>query len=275
MFGDREVASELEAVIRSQPLRERLRGQQMHGALPLRPPGGCAQRLRRRARMLSEELGIEPSSALKQLERDILNQDSSLAPPPRETVPQAEAEAAPRRRRRTGVLFAGAAAAIVAVAAVVAPVDALRLSRQHRITADRGRATRSHPTLRELLGGRLASDVLSPSARVPCGHSIPVTARSRASTARLHHTRMFSPGLPLGDIAAGVDALWVIDQAGARVARIDGRSLAVNPPIALASRGASSAPLRHLLAQVIAVGGGSVWAPRRRSRPLPHLRERR
>ena len=74
-------------------------------------------------------------------------------------------------------------------------------------------------------------------------------------------TRTFSPGLPLGDIAAGRDALWVIDQAGARVARIDGRSLAVNPPIALASRGRSSAPPGGTAGgQVIAVGGGSVWA---------------
>ena len=88
-----------------------------------------------------------------------------------------------------------------------------------------------------------------------------MTARSRASIRESHKTRTFSPGLPLGDIAAGRDALWVIDQAGARVARIDGRSLAVNPPIPLASRGKSSAPPGGTAGgQVIAVGGGSVWA---------------
>jgi DNA-binding SARP family transcriptional activator len=74
----REVASELEAVIRSHPLRERLRGQQM---LALYRCGRQADALNAYAdarRTLSGELGIEPSSALKQLERDILNQDPSL-----------------------------------------------------------------------------------------------------------------------------------------------------------------------------------------------------
>ena len=67
--------------------------------------------------------------------------------------------------------------------------------------------------------------------------------------------------MPLGDIAAGRAALWVIDQAGARVARIDSGSLAVNPPIALARLGHSSSPPGGTAGgQAIAVGGGSVWA---------------
>ena len=118
----REVASELEAVIRSHPLRERLRGQQM---LALYRCGRQADALNAYAaarRTLSEELGIEPSSALKQLERDILNQDESLGAPAREQAQQPGTEAAPRRRRRMGVVFAGLTAVVIAVAAGVALV---------------------------------------------------------------------------------------------------------------------------------------------------------
>jgi DNA-binding SARP family transcriptional activator/ABC-type branched-subunit amino acid transport system substrate-binding protein/streptogramin lyase len=256
----REVASELEAVIRSHPLRERLRGQQM---IALYRCGRQADALNAYAdarRTLSEELGIEPSSALKQLERDILNQDASLGAPARETVPQAEAEAAPRRRRRTGVLFAGAAAAVVAVAA-----GSVLVTR-----SGSGGSTEVPPNA----VARLAADGTLASSSAVGSHPTSVAVGAGAVWSldsgdgtitrfdpRTHETRTFSPGLPLGDIAAGRDALWVIDQAGARVARIDGRSLAVNPAIALASRGASSAPPGGTAGgQVIAVGGGSVWA---------------
>ena len=155
----REVASELEAVIRSQPLRERLRGQQM---IALYRCGRQADALNAYAdarRTLSEELGIEPSSALKQLERDILNQDASLG-------------CAGARDGAAGRGRGGAAA----TSAYGRPVrrrggrrrrgrrgrrarHALRLRRQHRGPAERGRATRCGRHSRELLGGRLASDV--------------------------------------------------------------------------------------------------------------------
>ncbi len=114
-------------MIRSHPLRERLRGQQM---LALYRCGRQADALNAYAaarRTLSEELGIEPSSALKQLERDILNQEPSLGAPTPARPPQAEADVAPRRRRRIGVGIAAAVAAIVAVVAGIVLLHAIRL----------------------------------------------------------------------------------------------------------------------------------------------------
>ena len=257
----REVASELEAVIRSHPLRERLRGQQM---LALYRCGRQADALNAYAdarRTLSEELGIEPSSALKQLERDILNQDASLgAPAPPEQERRAEPAAAPRRRRRTGIAVAGVVAAAVAVAAGV-------------VLFTRSGSDGSTTVPRNAVGQLAANGSLASSAAVgshPTSVAVgagavwsldsgdnTITRVDRDSGA----TRTFSPGMPLGDIAASGDALWVIDQAGTRVARVDGRSLAVNPPIALVPRGRTSAPPGGTAGgQVIAVGGGSVWA---------------
>ena len=75
-----EVAAELEALVGRYPLREGLRGQHM---LALYRSGRQAEALaayQDARRVLADELGIEPSQALRDLERRILQQDSSLDP---------------------------------------------------------------------------------------------------------------------------------------------------------------------------------------------------
>jgi DNA-binding SARP family transcriptional activator len=76
----REAIGELERLTALHPLRERLRGQLM---LALYRSGRQAEALevyRETRRTLVEELGIEPSRDLKDLERAILAQDSELEP---------------------------------------------------------------------------------------------------------------------------------------------------------------------------------------------------
>ena len=73
-----ELVAELEELVSEHPLRERMRGQLM---LALYRSGRQAEALeayRRFRRALVEELGIEPSRALQELERAILTQDPSL-----------------------------------------------------------------------------------------------------------------------------------------------------------------------------------------------------
>jgi DNA-binding SARP family transcriptional activator/pimeloyl-ACP methyl ester carboxylesterase len=74
----RAAAGELEALIAQHPLRERLRSQHM---LALYRSGRQAEALtsyQTFRRMLSEELGIEPSASLRELERQMLRQDPAL-----------------------------------------------------------------------------------------------------------------------------------------------------------------------------------------------------
>src|SRR5215211_4219856 len=78
--GHAETIGELEALAARYPLRERLRGQLM---IALYRSGRQAEALEvyRNARhVLVEELGIEPSRGLKELEQAILEQDASLEP---------------------------------------------------------------------------------------------------------------------------------------------------------------------------------------------------
>lgn len=76
----RDLIAELESLARAHPLRERLRAQLM---LALYRSGRQAEALdayRDMRRILVDELGLEPSPALQELEQAILRQDDALAP---------------------------------------------------------------------------------------------------------------------------------------------------------------------------------------------------
>jgi len=73
-----EVVSELEALIREQPLRERPRSQLMLALYRCGRQAEALEEFQRARRMLVENLGIEPGLALRELEQAILQQDRSL-----------------------------------------------------------------------------------------------------------------------------------------------------------------------------------------------------
>jgi DNA-binding SARP family transcriptional activator len=105
-----ELVSELTALVAAHPLSERLRGQLI---LALYRCGRQAEALdvyRETRRLLDEELGLEPSPALKQLERAILRHDPELAPAKPASPPQAGS----LRNRRPA--YAAAAAVLLAAA---------------------------------------------------------------------------------------------------------------------------------------------------------------
>jgi DNA-binding SARP family transcriptional activator len=120
-----ELVPELEALVAAHPLRERLRGQLI---LALYRAGRQAEALetyRETRRVLIEELGIEPSAELRELERAVLRQDPALAPANEAAtdLPAAGLPSSGRRRGRAVVLAAllglvvtaGTAAAILVV----------------------------------------------------------------------------------------------------------------------------------------------------------------
>ncbi len=109
-----DLVGELDVLVRRHPLRERLRGLQM---LALYRSGRHPEALaafQRFRRSLRDELGIEPSARLKDLERLVLQQDASLdlvleerqpapgeEPARGEPAPAASADGPPAESRRT------------------------------------------------------------------------------------------------------------------------------------------------------------------------------
>jgi class 3 adenylate cyclase len=76
-----QVVSELEMLVREEPLRERLRGQLMLALYRCGRQAEALDAFQQARRLLIDELGVEPSEALRELERAILRQEASLRLP--------------------------------------------------------------------------------------------------------------------------------------------------------------------------------------------------
>jgi DNA-binding SARP family transcriptional activator len=115
-----QLVPELEELVARAPFRERLR---RHLMLALYRSGRQADALelyRRTRKTFADELGIEPSPELQELERSILRHEEALQPA---RAPRAARERpAPRRSRRT--LIVGVAALVAVVAAGLVAVVA-------------------------------------------------------------------------------------------------------------------------------------------------------
>jgi DNA-binding SARP family transcriptional activator len=84
--GHASLVGELEAATRLHPLREPLRGLLMRALYATGRQAEALEVYRETRAFLMEELGIEPSPALQELERSILRQDPALAAPERSPV---------------------------------------------------------------------------------------------------------------------------------------------------------------------------------------------
>ena len=113
------VLSDLQPLVRREPLNERFRGQLM---LALYRSGRQADALevyRDTRTLFVEQLGLEPSEDLQRLERAILQRDQALAAPPASgpRLEQVTARSRPRRRRGRWRLAGVVALAVAACAA--------------------------------------------------------------------------------------------------------------------------------------------------------------
>jgi DNA-binding SARP family transcriptional activator len=109
-----QLVPELEGLIAEHPLRERLRAQLMRALYASSRQAEALAVYTDTRRLLVDELGIEPSASLRELERKILNQDAGLLgrqpPPPAPPAPDEPRE--PRRRppRRLPLALLGVSA---------------------------------------------------------------------------------------------------------------------------------------------------------------------
>jgi peptide/nickel transport system substrate-binding protein len=247
-----QLVGELTAMVEQHPLRERLRMQLM---LALHRSGRQAEALdvyQEYRRGLAQELGLDPSARMQQLEGAILTRDPSLELPSR-TEP-AGAGAPVSRARRTGgsrrrlalgglVLVAATVAAVLAVVSLgggAAPLSVIAAGSVGAISQSSGAITADAP-----VGS-------SPSGVAAGGGSLWVADYSDSTVSGIdpatHAVDETIPGVstPLG-IAFGFRAVWVANNFGATVSRIDPAVDSVQPIHV------GSGPTG------VAVGADSVW----------------
>lgn len=244
-----ELVGELEALVKTYPLRERLHWQLMLACYRAGRQADGLDAYRRARQYLAEELGVEPGAALQQLERAILVHDPTLEAalpgaepsaakiPPRvnsavrgaqvplrgpafrggERPPRGRAEAPVPRPPTTG----GTGRASPRWRAIILPVALVLLaSLVVGVTALHGRARQRGAIHGDAVG------IIDPGTRAIVG-TVPL-------------------GESADQMAAGAGSVWVANFADHTVSRIEGE--AVRQVIRVGS-GPSG----------IAVGGGAVW----------------
>ena len=251
-----KLVGELEGLVAAHPLRERLRAQLM---LALYRSGRQADALdvyREARRALDEELGLEPSEELRELERAILRHDPALAEPPKTSLRrpgQARRVAqSPRALAVAGVLL------IVIAGAAVAALELTRGTEKVSapIAADSVAVIepRSNRILGQIPVGSRPIAIAAGEGAVWVANADDETV-SRIDPETLEVVRTIGIGVPASDIAVGEGSVWVASSSGVLV-RIDARTNAVTETLDLGGPD----ELAPFGVYGVATGAGAVWA---------------
>jgi len=224
-----DLVPELETLVHTYPLRERLRG---HLMVALYRSGRQAEALdayQDARAVLREQLGLEPSRELQTLQRAILDHDDSLAPPPRVELPDAAGAA---RLRGTSVR-----------GGVHVPPDSVAV-----IDPEQARV------VGHVLVGRRPVAVAGGHGSVWVANADDGTV-SRIDPDRCEVIRTIGIGAPTIGLSVGPDAVWVANGSDGTVSRIDPRVDAVVETIDL--RGSSEIAWNPTYA--VAAESKAVW----------------
>jgi YVTN family beta-propeller protein len=261
-----EVVGELEALVAEHPLREGLRGQLMLALYRCDRQAEALETYRLGRRLLVEELGIEPSSSLRQLHDQILAQDSALGAQARSRRPPRDRSRPPLApatvvRHPRALLAAGAT--LLAAALGVTALQILR--------ADRDPAAPAVPLTYSALAavdassGKVDTAVALPGAsRVAIDGGLIWAANDDSGTVSAVNTqtrrleRTVATGLFPSDIAAGEGTLWVVDGARGRLAWVD-ESYGELRTLGYGPSGEAPPDRFGFDPTSIAVGEGAVW----------------
>ena len=264
--SDGELVAELESLIASNPLQERLRGQLM---LALYRAGRQADALavyRQTSVLLRDELGIEPGPELREVERAILAHDPAL---------QRQSSGSPRERgssRRRAPAIAGAVSLLVL--AVIAVLLAFDRSGRHASTIVSRRAgavVAIDPASYRIAGvavGRSPGDIAVGGGSIWVLDAQDQTiSEIDPRTRRTVHT--LSAGAAPKRLAYGDGSLWVGSNAPFRTARGNLLLHLLNPDLADLAKinpSTSSLATTHVRLPIVAEntvdyeGNDAVWA---------------
>jgi DNA-binding SARP family transcriptional activator len=252
-----EVVPELETLANRYPLRERLHAQLM---LALYRCGRQADALgvyHETRRRLTDELGLEPGSELRDLQRAVLSHDASLAAP----APNRQVVRSPRRRWYA--LAAGLLAALAVTTGLAFALDngqapkSLAPNSVGFINADSGRVTKSFPV------ANVSGSLVVTNGSVWIGNY-----RDQTIT-RVDPTTGLTVTIPIGAHPAGIASLrrtvwvWTLERT---LIPIDTRFNSLGAPIQLAAEAETATPRRGVTPAArragggrLAAGGGYLW----------------
>jgi ABC-type transport system substrate-binding protein/DNA-binding SARP family transcriptional activator len=215
--ADAELVDELEPLVAEHPFRERLTAQLMLALYRAGRQTEALELYRTTRARFSDELGLEPSPALRELERKILAHEAALARP---AAPRSPARVVRRLQPRSLAVVAALAAALVSVGVGI-------------VLGTRGtNASPGRPGESELL--RLGSREVAMSA--PLGASpaaltagdgalwIADAASNRLVKADLaggHVTDRIPLTVQPGALSVGDGAVWVAGTSGGDILRVD------------------------------------------------------
>jgi YVTN family beta-propeller protein len=258
-----KLVSELETMVIEQPLRERLRAQLM---IALYRSGRQAEALaayQDARRMLADELGLEPSEELQQLERAILTQDPALARP--DSTGSGRRSPAPsgpiRMRRLRPLTLAAALGALVLILVAAAGITRVLL----RDPAGRVEVVPNSIAVVDIRTNDVIADVEMGNrpVAVAFGEGAVWVANaddgtvSRVDPTTRKVTRSIRVGTDLRDLTTGFGSIWVADGKNGTVTRIDPE---LKRPTRLRLTHAAETSVPPV--SWIAAGAGSVWATR-------------
>ena len=253
------LVAELEGLTTEHPLRERLRTARMLALYRCGREPEALELYRETRRLLVDELGMEPSPALRELHDAILRQDPALqAPAAPRSRPSAGSDAPGRRRRRAAVVAAvvGLVGGVAAVIALLAPGGG-----ETPVGVAPNQVAVIDPGSRRLLGHVAVGTRPGPLAQAAGSVWVAglddrtiteIGARSRLAVGTS------TLGRPISDMTARGKSLWISD-VGAGVARWDAtvKGVAKWTPVSVYDHPDWLQPADT--PQPVAVDGSSLW----------------
>jgi peptide/nickel transport system substrate-binding protein len=266
------LVAELETLVVEHPLRERLQTQLMLALYRSGRQADALEAYRTMRSLLVDELALEPSPKLRELERAILRQDAGLellqpgpgrvatavlAPAVAQPAPAgrvADAPSSSRRGARLRLLALALGAAGAAAAAIVIPLETGGSARLLPPLDGNGLVLVSDRS------GALRADVPLDAAPADVAKGVASLWVSEPDAGRVvrvdPHNRALMATIPVGrgpiDVASGAGDVWVVNTLDGTVSRIDPGSDTVTQTITVGSNPSA-----------VVVSAGSVWVASR------------